>query len=94
MKGQQVETGMSDGEKVEITSGLEEGDTVYYQRQESSSSDGESQSMPENGMFGGMGQDGGFGGEMPGGNMPGQGDGGAPGYGQGMPGGGSGRTQE
>lgn len=91
---QEVETGMSDGEKVEITSGLEEGDTVYYQRQESSSSDGESQSMPENGMFGGMGQDGGFGGEMPGGNMPGQGDGGAPGYGQGMPGGGSGRTQE
>lgn len=91
---QEVETGMSDGEKVEITSGLEEGDTVYYQRQESSSSDGESQSMLENGMFGGMGQDGGFGGEMPGGNMPGQGDGGAPGYGQGMPGGGSGRTQE
>ncbi len=91
---QEVETGMSDGEKVEITSGLEEGDTVYYQRQESSSSDGESQSMPENGMFGGMGQDGGFGREMPGGNMPGQGDGGAPGYGQGMPGGGSGRTQE
>ncbi|MCI8730608.1 MAG: biotin/lipoyl-binding protein [Lachnospiraceae bacterium] len=91
---QEVETGMSDGEKVEITSGLEEGDTVYCQRQESSSSDGESQSMPENGMFGGMGQDGGFGGEMPGGNMPGQGDGGAPGYGQGMPGGGSGRTQE
>lgn len=91
---QEVETGMSDGEKVEITSGLEEGDTVYYQRQESSSSDGESQSMPENGMFGGMGQDGGFGGEMPGGNMPGQCDGGAPGYGQGMPGGGSGRTQE
>lgn len=91
---QEVETGMSDGEKVEITSGLEEGDTVYYQRQESSSSDGESQSMPENGMFGGMGQDGGFGGEMPGGNMPGQGDGGAPGDGQGMPGGRMGRTQE
>ena len=80
---------MSDGEKVEITSGLEEGDTVYYQRQESSSSDGESQSMPENGMFGGMGQDGGFGGKM-----PGQGDGGAPGDSQGMPGGGSGRTPE
>ena len=91
---QEVETGMSDGEKVEITSGLEEGDTVYYQRQESSSSDGESQSMPENGMFGGMGQDGGFGGELPGGNMPGAGAGGAPGDGQGMPGGGMGRTPE
>ena len=91
---QEVETGMSDGEKVEITSGLEEGDTVYYQRQESSSSDGESQSMPENGMFGGMGQDGGFGGEMPGGNMPGAGAGGAPGDGQGMPGGGMDRTPE
>lgn len=91
---QEVETGMSDGEKVEITSGLEEGDTIYYQKQESSSAGEESQNMPADKMFGGMGQDGGFGGEMPGGNtMPG-GAGEAHGEGGGMPGGGNGRMPQ
>ncbi len=31
-----VETGLSDGENVEITSGLSEGDTIYYQKADSS----------------------------------------------------------
>ena len=35
-----VETGLSDGSNVEITSGLKEGDTVYYYREASESSSG------------------------------------------------------
>lgn len=74
----EVQTGISDGEKVEITSGLSEGDTVYYQRQESQSSQEKrqekGQEMPMNGMFemdrngGGRQQEGGG---MPDGGMPG-----------------------
>ena len=41
-----VETGLSDGQKVEITSGLSEGDTVYYTRTGSDNSS----SMPNMGM--------------------------------------------
>lgn len=76
----EVETGISNGSQVEITSGLEEGDTVYYLKAESSDS--------SSGMPGGMdGQGGGMpdmnggeapsGGQAPSGGAPG-GDGGAP----------------
>lgn len=75
----EVETGISNGSQVEITSGLEEGDTVYYLKAESSDS---SSNMP-----GGMDGQGGMpdmnGGEAPSGGQassgggPG-GDGGAP----------------
>lgn len=62
----EVETGISDGTNVEIVSGLEEGDTVYYTRTEATSDDAES------GMGqGGMGQGGMMGGgQMPSGEMP------------------------
>jgi hypothetical protein len=73
-----VETGLSDGTNVEITSGLEEGDTVYYTRTsggESDSSDMQNDFMQ--GMGGMNGNDGGFGGD---GNMPSGGsDGNGPG---------------
>lgn len=76
----EVETGISNGSQVEITSGLEEGDTVYYLKAESSDS--------SSGMPGGMdGQGGGMpdmnggeapsGGQAPSGGGP-SGDGGAP----------------
>lgn len=75
----EVETGISNGSQVEITSGLEEGDTVYYLKAESSDS---SSNMP-----GGMDGQGGMpdmnggeapsGGQAPSGGGPG-GDGGAP----------------
>ena len=75
----EVETGISNGSQVEITSGLEEGDTVYYLKAESS---GSSSNMP-----GGMDGQGGMpdmnggeapsGGQAPSGGGPG-GDGGAP----------------
>lgn len=56
---QQVETGISDGENVEITEGLSEGDTVYYQKigGQNSSSDsgmGGNMEMPSGDMGGGM----------------------------------------
>lgn len=67
-----VETGVSDGTNVEITSGLSEGDTIYYL-----SSENDSQML----FPGGMGGFGGGGGEMPGGGsgdeMPGGADGGS-----------------
>ena len=64
---QQVTTGLSDGETVEITEGLKEGDTVYYERIGSSSgSSGESGFGAGNGEMPGGGEM--FkGGEMPGG---------------------------
>ena len=37
-------TGLSDGGNVEITEGLSEGDTIYYQRKGASSSQGNSNS--------------------------------------------------
>ena len=77
----EVETGISNGSQVEITSGLEEGDTVYYLKAESSDT-GSGQNMP-----GGMDGQGGMpdmnggeapsGGQAPSGGGPG-GDGGAP----------------
>ena len=77
----EVETGISNGSQVEITSGLEEGDTVYYLKAESSDTSS-GQNMP-----GGMEGQGGMpdmnggeapsGGQAPSGGGPG-GDGGAP----------------
>ena len=77
----EVETGISNGSQVEITSGLEEGDTVYYLKAESSDTNS-GQNMP-----GGMDGQGGMpdmnggeapsGGQAPSGGGPG-GDGGAP----------------
>lgn len=77
----EVETGISNGSQVEITSGLEEGDTVYYLKAESSdTSSGQNmprgmdgrESMPD--MNGGEAP---AGGQAPSGGGPG-GDGGAP----------------
>lgn len=62
----EVETGLSNGSQVAITSGLQEGDTVYYLKADSS--DSSNGSMPD--MMGGFG-----GGSMPDGEMP---SGGAP----------------
>ncbi len=77
-----VETGLSDDNNIEITSGLSEGDTVYVpQIQVQSSSD--DQMMPGGDMGGAPGDMGG----APGGGMP---NGGAPSGGGGMPGGGGG----
>ena len=77
----EVETGISNGSQVEITSGLKEGDTVYYLKAESSDTSS-GQNMP-----GGMDGQGGMpdmnggeapsGGQAPSGGGPG-GDGGAP----------------
>ena len=65
----QVTTGVSDDSYIEITSGLQEGDTVAYLRAASSGSDM---------MMGGMPSDmgGGMGGGMPSGGMPSGGPGG------------------
>lgn len=49
-----VETGLSDGQNVEIVSGLEEGDTVYYTR--TSDNDDKSSEMKNGFMGGGMGE--------------------------------------
>ncbi|MCH1981086.1 HlyD family efflux transporter periplasmic adaptor subunit [Ruminococcus sp. OA3] len=74
----QVETGLSDSENVEITSGLSDGDIVYYNRTGTSESD-DSDMMPGGGMMfdGGAVPDGG--GEMPSGGSGGGPGGGAPG---------------
>ena len=66
----QVETGVSDDSYIEVTSGLQEGDTVAYLRTASSGSG--------NMMMGGMPSDmgGGMGGGMPSGGMPSGGPGG------------------
>ena len=64
----EVETGLSDGSNVEIVSGLEEGDTVYYMRTETTGEDSDSGMGMGGGMMGGdfpMG-----GGQMPSGEMP------------------------
>ena len=70
----EVETGLSNGNKVEISSGLESGDTVYYLKTTSSSSSNSQQDMQggpgENGGeapsdMGGSGGPGGDGGEAP-----------------------------
>ena len=73
-----VETGLSDGSNVEITSGLSEGDTVYYVRVGNDSSD--FSNMMNGGGFG-HGNEGGErpSGDMPsGGGMPSGGNGGGP----------------
>ena len=49
----EVETGSTDGQNVEITSGLSEGDTVYYQMGVQEESTGEEEQQ-ENKMGGGM----------------------------------------
>lgn len=74
---QQVTTGLSDGEKVEITEGLSEGDVVYYQKTgNQSSSFGTGEEMPggsqDRAMPGG-GQSGGMPGGSQDGAMPGGG---------------------
>ena len=77
----EVETGISNGSQVEITSGLEEGDTIYYLKAESSDSNSGS-NMPGgmDGQGGGMpdmnGGEAPSGGQAPSGGGPG-GDGGA-----------------
>ena len=88
----EIQTGLTDGNTVEITDGLEEGDTVYYMRSENSQTNSSSSDMPD--MSGGPGGNGdmpdmsGFGGNSDGnsGGGPGGNAGGAPGGGQGGPG--------
>ena len=71
----EVETGLSDGSQVEIISGLEEGDTVYYLKAKSTDSSegfdmagGQEKAMPDGEGFGGEMPDGM---QMPNGNAPG-----------------------
>lgn len=63
----EVETGLSNGNKVEITSGLKSGDTVYYLKTTSSGSSDSQQNMQD--MGGGPGGNG----EAPSGDMGGPG---------------------
>lgn len=65
----EVETGLSNGNKVEITSGLKFGDTVYYLKTTSSGSSDSQQNMQD--MGGGPGGNG----EAPSGDMGGNGGG-------------------
>ena len=69
----QVTTGVSDDSYIEITSGLQEGDTVAYLRTASSGSDMMMSGMPGGDMGGGMP---GGGGGMPSGGPGGGGPGG------------------
>lgn len=77
----EVETGISNGSQVEITSGLEEGDTVYYLKAESSdTSSGQNMPRGMDGRDSMLDMNGGeapAGGQAPSGGGPG-GDGGAP----------------
>ena len=85
----EIQTGLTDGSTVEITEGLEEGDTVYYMRSDSSQSGSSSEMQDMSGGPGGdMGDMGDFGGGSDGnsGGGPGGNGGGAPGGGQGGPG--------
>lgn len=66
----QVETGISDDDYIQITGGLQEGDTVAYIQKSASSSSEMMMGMPGGGMGGGMG-----GGGMPGGGGGGPGGG-------------------
>lgn len=79
-----VETGLSDGDTVEITSGLEDGDTVYYEKTGNTSSSGSSD-MASGDTSGTMPSGGG---EMPSGDMP-SGGGDTSGTGGGAPSGGA-----
>lgn len=83
---QQVSTGLSDGQNVEITEGLSDGDTVYYEKigGNNSSSDGFSERVnPGEGSNGEMPRGDMSSGEMPGGGqMPDNGD--SSGMGRGM----------
>lgn len=79
-----VETGLSDGDTVEITSGLEDGDTVYYEKTGNTSSSGGSD-MSSGDTSGTMPSGGG---EMPSGDMP-SGGGDTSGTGGGAPSGGA-----
>lgn len=73
----QVETGLSNETQVEITSGLSEGDTVYYEST-SASSDGDNVNimMGDDSDIGGGDMGGGPGGDSDGGNGGGPGGGG------------------
>lgn len=64
-----VETGLSDGDTVEITSGLSEGDTVYYEKTGNVSSSDTSSGMQGGGMPSDSGS-GSSGGQAPSGDMP------------------------
>lgn len=74
---QQVTTGLSDGENVEITEGLSEGDVVYYQKTGGGNTSSDTGFSMPGGDMGDM-SGGGNMGNMPGGgdmgNMPGGGD--------------------
>lgn len=76
-----VETGLSDGSNVEVTSGLSEGTTVYYTKTTTSNSD--SSTSSQNGGMGAMGA-------MSGGSAPSGGGGGSAPSGSGGSGGGPG----
>ena len=65
-----VETGLSDGTNVEITSGLSEGEQVAY-TESSSSSESEQMMMQGMGGMGGTPPDDSMGGTLPGGGMGG-----------------------
>lgn len=79
---QQVSTGLSDGQNVEITEGLSDGDTVYYEKIGGNNSSSE-RANPGEGSAGEMPR-----GDMGGGEMPGGGqmpdNGGSSGMGRGM----------
>lgn len=68
---QEVSTGLSDGDKVEITGGLSEGDTVYYQKTGNTQGTDSGQTPQQGGGPGNMEQPSGGGmGEMPSGGGP------------------------
>ncbi len=71
----EVETGVSDGTNVEVTSGLSEGDTVYY-TPATSSSDSEEEQMTGGGNHPFSGEGGGGRGNLGGGSAPSGGPGG------------------
>lgn len=68
---QEVSTGLSDGDKVKITDGLSEGDTVYYQKTGNTQGTDSGQTPQQGGGPGNMEQPSGGGmGEMPSGGGP------------------------
>lgn len=62
----EVETGLSNGSQVAVTSGLKEGDTVYYLKADNTESSGKDKTQDMMGGFGGGMPDG----EMPSGDAP------------------------
>lgn len=86
----EIETRLTDGNTVEITSGLSEGETVYYMRSDGNSTGSSSSGMPDmggdgkNSMGGNMPGGGDFSGNSSGGGNPGGGPGGGGSGGPGM----------